>query len=197
MTKTRTSARRKPAKSRTPTLDIESFRYLAPTELPALLLGIHIPADHFREDSHHAHSYRFAGSRKWERVAHDGGGLSGERSHYWIATRLTILPEFATPLSYFLSEWTGRLTPSLDTLMAYRAGIKRYLAGADCNDSYPLLSSNHFPLDVEGALELVADSLPSVAQLDDLLVFDSGLDRARGSLNRWNAVILAAGAGRE
>lgn len=169
-------------------LNIEDFQYLEQTKLPALILGIHIPYDHFRSDSGRTHSYRFKRGREWGKIAHEAFGTQ----HFWIGTVIAPKPEVARLMSRVVEE-QGELemilgTPSLLQLRNYSSALKELL-GVDCNVTYPLFGAHHYPIDACYIHHLAGESLP--ANLDEFVDWESGLERAAGAANRWGAVILA------
>jgi hypothetical protein len=84
----------------------------------------------------------------------------------------------------------GRLQ-LVDVLM-YRDNVKTFLS-ADCNLSYAGFAEGIYPIDVEYASQLALDKLPS--DPDELIDWESGMERARGSIGRWSLVVLGKNAG--
>lgn len=162
-------------------LSVESFQFLPESSLPILLLGFHIPHDHLRPDSPHSFSPHFKRGREWVNATHE--------NHYWRGTILTPIPIVLEKMKELSIMWRGKLDLSLDIINGYRGTIKR-LFGVDCNRSYSLLSSNHFPIDVECVGELTDDVLPQ--NLDELIQWKSGHERAVYG-GKWGLVVFGGG----
>lgn len=154
---------------------------------PALLLGIRVP-DHAFERPELWPCYETAPGRTWHKVV-TRAGQYGFTHHRYLATVLTPaagVTMAAAKLHSAHSSTPDR--PSLDQVVSYRQSL-RNLLGVDCAQSYGAFSSFHYPIDVEHVTSLTGDSLP--ANLDDLLEWQSGLERARLSVGRWSLVIVA------
>jgi hypothetical protein len=178
-------------KPRRTSLILEEFTYLPPQSLPRLVLGIHYTRADFRSDIGGPRDYRFHRPRVWERLGHETGGI-GQNQHYWLATTLTPTLVAAEGIRQLVRIYQGTSAgafsaPPLHLLFRYRQDVKAFL-GADVDFSHPLFEEGQLPVDVECAQRLTSDKLPP--NLDDLIEWDSGMDRAAGSLNRWSLAIL-------
>lgn len=161
-------------------LDIEQFSYLAPNELPALILGIHVPHDAFRPDSNRTVPTRFKRGREWRKIAHEG--------HFWIGTRVVPTTDALMRITAFARAWAGTTTPlTLGKLNVYNDSLRRTVF-ANCDQSYSLLDSHQFPIDTVFLRDLTAEEFP--ADLDELVNWESGQQRAVCG-GKWNLVILA------
>jgi hypothetical protein len=178
----KSKAAQKPTK-RPKQLDIEQFKYLDQLGLPfpQLVLGIKVPQDAFNEE-YGWREIRFKPGRRWVKIAHQTCGVFC-RQHYYIGTILTPSERLKTNLHLF--HWP--LPEGLDGLTKYRENLQVALQ-ADCNDCYKNLEEAHYPIDVKFATKLAIDAPP--CELDELIDWESGLERARGAMGRWNLVVL-------
>jgi len=171
-------------------LNIEDFNYLPDSKFPALVLGIHIPYDHFRSDSC-APNYRCKPGREWLKIVHQTGGVACSQ-HYWIGTIIKPTSLVQEGMRLLAKKWYGSevgvgIVP-LDEIIAYRADLKRCLNGVDCNNSYSLFEEGHFPIDTEWINDLTDEAFPN--DLDDLLEWENGFQRCAGCIGRWGLVVL-------
>lgn len=171
----------------------EDFRYADALglPLPQLVLGLHVAQNQFESDFA-PRDHRFKAGRKWLKIAHQAAGLACHQ-HYWVGTLLTPKDEKVAAGFVELSRnWLGSSTGvggvSLTELSTYAADLKR-LFGVTCDKSYRLFEEAHYPVDVECLPLLAADDL-DLAKLDELIAWDSGMERAFGALGRWNLCIL-------
>ncbi len=186
----KSAARRaKPAKQRP--LTIEDFRYVEDlgVPLPQLILGIRIPPGAFNGD-YPLRTYSFKPGRTWLNLAHETAGTA-KKQRCWFATLLT--PKATVSLALralcdsHVSGDLGAWGCSLDELIEYRAKLKALLA-VDCNQSHRFVEKGALPIDVEYVRRLVLDDLPT--DLDELINWDSGIDRARNCVGRWDLTVL-------
>ena len=71
---------------------------------------------------------------------------------------------------------------------------KRFGEGAECGASYSRLAAGHYPLDLGALSLLTSEALP--ANLDELLEWNNGWERAAGSADRWHLVVIGTEVGR-
>ncbi len=179
-------------------LDIESFRYLDDLNvaLPALILGIEVPEAAFRPDSLDGlrYAYTFQPGRQWLRIAHQYGP-AGRRSAYYLATLLKSLDSSTqTRLEMLAGGYRTDITTdgTLYSVNAYDQDLRDTLAHRqiNCNHSWRDFDLGRYPIDLEHLPVLTADKLP--ANLDDLIEWQSGTQRAAGSVGRWKLLLLGA-----
>jgi hypothetical protein len=172
-------------------LSIEDFKSLDDLglPLPQLILGIEVNAKSFGSD-YPPRSYRFRPGRQWLNITHQVAG-HGYKQRYVIGTPLVPTPAAKLGMSRLCSEWydsdigVGHI--QFADLLLYRDNVKTWL-GADCNLSYEGFAEAIYPIDVEYTSKLAADVLPN--DPDELVDWESGMERASGSMNRWSLVVL-------
>ncbi len=173
------------------TLKTEDFRQ--PEELgiklPALVLGIEVDPRNLNEES--VRDYEFRPGRQWHKIEHQ---TAGHRCNQRYIVGSVLAPKnpdvtgsiYALTTKWFDSQISRGTT--LDCLVEYREDLRR-LFKADCNRSHGKLEEGVYPLDIEFLSQLAADVLPK--DLDDLLVFETGWQRACGCIGRWGLYILS------
>lgn len=173
------------------TLSLESFR--TPAELgltlPSLILGMEIDPRSFGSD-YPPKRPPFYPDRTWVALSHETSGAA-RRPRYLLATVLTPTPAAALGMARLSEARTGSAIGvggvSLVDVIAYRDDVRRLL-GAEVERCYGALTEGYYPLDAEYAAKLTTDELP--AQLDDLVDWKDGVERACGCIGRWRLVIL-------
>jgi hypothetical protein len=178
-------------KKRNTDLEIEDFKYLSDLNLalPQLVLGIEFPKASF--GSEYQKTYKFKPNRQFHKIVHETRGMS-RNQRYLIGTLLTPKPEFLKSIENLADDWfetgTGAVKDvSLSSINSYSKELKMTLK-ADCNSCWRSFEEAYYPIDAEYAHFLAVDLLPK--NLDDLIDFDSGYERAIDSINRWKLVIL-------
>lgn len=170
---------------------IEDFFYLPEPFLPALILGIYVPASSFRSDLDSSRDYHFKRGREWKKIAHQTAGLACHQ-HYIIGTILKPTDHALEGMRILSKKWldtnVGLGGGTLDELNEYRADLKR-LFGADCNRSHRHFEEGFYGIDIEFARILTGEKLPW-DDLDSLIEWKSGFDRAIGCINRWGLWVL-------
>jgi len=168
---------------------LENFKYADELgiTLPQLVLGIEV-----NPMSDRARAYRFVKSRRWVWLAHQTAGLCCNQ-HYLYATLLTpksaaVLQGMNALAQKWLDSNVGWAGVSLDTANEYRQDLDR-LFGADCNSCHQDFEEAFYPADLEFLPKLAADQLPE--NLDDLIEWDSGLERAMGCVGRFRLLIVS------
>lgn len=169
-------------------LSTDQFSPLPDNAPPRLVLGIHYTADDFRSDLGGARNYRHLRGRDWSKLAH----RAGRRTHYWIATTLTPTPVATEGMrqlhDFYENSGVGFNGATLDQLAEYRVKLRQYL-GADANRSHALFAEGQLPIDLEHVKKLCTDTLPW-NDLDELIEWDSGMERCRGAFGRWSAAVV-------
>jgi len=127
-------------------------------------------------------------------VYHQCGGISCNHMTM-LALPLTPRPRMLAAMQLIEKHWfdscMGVFRTTLDEIMIYRSQLKTLVhPDADCNDTYSDLQEAVYPIDVDMRVirELCEDDLPD--NLDDLIQFDSDLQRALGMVGRWKCYIL-------
>ena len=98
------------------------------------------------------------------------------------------------------AEWCGVRQapgggPPLGEAQRYALHLqKRFGEGAECGASYSRLAAGHYPLDLGALSLLTSEALP--ANLDELLEWNNGWERAAGSADRWHLVVIGTEVGR-
>lgn len=176
------------------TLSIESFQY--PNDLglalPSLILGIEVDPKSFGSD-YPPCGYRFKPGPQWINLVHTTQG-HGCGQRYLIATVLNPTPAAALGMSRLAGEWldsdVGCYGAPLVDVLTYRENLKLWL-GADCNHTYRDFEEAFYPIDIEHLPKLTTDAIPAIpADPDDLIDWDSGMQRACGCVNRWGLWVL-------
>jgi hypothetical protein len=168
----------------------EDFKYLDldyDMPLPRLVLGIQAFEDNgqFRE-------YRFKPVRRFLPIAHQTAGHACYQ-HYLYGTILTPREHVAAAMQAINGHWLetdcGCFAVSLDEVLEYRSQLQSLLQ-ADCNLSYRDFEEGIYPIDYtpQTLSSLQTDEFP--ADLDELIDWESDLDRAVGCIGRWQLFIL-------
>lgn len=183
----------RPKKSEKPAINIEDFKYLSDLRIPCpqLVLGIKIPREAFRDD-YPIRNYNFRNGRQWIKIAHIAGGQACHQ-HYFIGTLLNSKIEAIVQGGVKLSEkWYGSNIDSnnvdLGMINQYSKDLAHFIPEASCMRSWKSFEEGIYPMDVESIGKVASDKLPS--NLDELIEFKSGMDRAIGAVGRWSLVIL-------
>lgn len=177
------------SKPRLALLDIEDFDYLDRSHgltFPQLILGVEVKADSLGEDARYpARLPRFKPGREWLRIAHRHG-LRGRQQSYYLGTVLST--KNGPLISAFVGGYTaglydGTLTDTVD----YSTDLRDMLS-VGCNESWRDYDLGRYPVDLRYVADLTAERLPF--NLDDLIDWNSGAERAAGSVGRWKLLIL-------
>lgn len=173
-------------------LKIEDFQasYQPGLTFPRLMLAIELDGRALSEGD--MRDYDFRPGRQWLKIEHQTAGHRCNQ-RYLIATPLT--PKntevmggiFALSTKWFGSQ-AGCFENPLDLLIDYRADLRR-LFKADCNHVHSKLDEGLYPIDIEFLSALAADVLPK--DLDELINFQTGWERACGFMGRWNLFVVA------
>lgn len=170
--------------------DLEQFKYLDELKLsfPQLVLGIHIPTHKFDSDFP-PQDYKFKAGRQWHKIAHQTSGL-GRKPFYLIGTILSPRDEGAISDVESVFKYTnvGMTSVELYTLNKYAKELDDNLK-VGCNESYHFLAEGLYPIDLVFLPKMAKDSI-DVSKLDDFVIWDSGMQRATSSINRWSLYIL-------
>ena len=173
-------------------LKIEDFKFLNDTREPKIMLGIRIPYAAITAELSNFYDFAFNPGREWVKIQHQCGGMMCHQE-YFIGTYLAPKDGGTTDrLRSLADKWldsnVGAFEVSLNDLLEYRDDLK-LLFGADCNNSYSLFREGLYPIDVE-FLPALTNDLEEVKDYDNLIKWESGFDRAVGSIGRWNLVVL-------
>jgi hypothetical protein len=174
--------------------DYDYFGWPKKDDLPRIILGI-VPPDYaFEEKPKYTWKEpRFGRSRIWQKIAHQTAGLSCHQRHI-IGTILTPKSlEIETAVKSLCDKWLdsnmGCFGLGLAEANEYSNDLKR-LFGKDvsCESSWRHLEEAWYPVDcTKDALSvLTSDILPE--NLDDLIEWGNGWERAYGCINRWTLV---------
>lgn len=171
-------------------LNEDDFKLLPRKELPQLVLGIKVPWQAFDDETMACH-YDFTSDRTWVKINHQTAGL-GCHHHYLHATLLQPKSELVTGGMALLSDkWlnsnTGIGGLGLDQLSEYQDDLKA-IFNADCNLSYADFEEGYYPIDLKYINQLTSEILP--ADLDNLIIWRNGFQRAAGSGKRFVLAIL-------
>ena len=137
-------------------------------------------------------SGRFRDPSMWSHIVHQGAGIGCTRFDV-DAIILPIKPEMVGPITELTQRWYdtnvgsfGR--PTLRDINQYDADLR--VLGLSCNVAYEDFMEGVYPFDfsVDVLRQLTTVALPD--DLDDLVEFDTPLERAFGCLNAWSAYIL-------
>lgn len=173
------------------TLKIEQFRAsdTLGIALPQLILAIE--PDWRTLSQGDARDYQFKPSREWLKIEHQTGGHRCNQ-RLLIATLLTPkTSEIVKGITELARKWYDSQVGdhrSLDSLIDYRTDLKELL-GADCNLSYSKTEKGLYAIDLKFLSHLAVDALPK--DLDDLIEFQSGWERAAGSIGRFGLYIMS------
>lgn len=178
----------RPRKSARPgPLTVEDFRYADQQglALAALVLAVRVPDQAF-ERPELQEALRFKPGRAWRRIAHNCGTQTR-----WLHTT-TLTPRLPASALAVVNDWAAKAPGSgainLLHVLDYREALWAHLR-AECNESFTDLGRHYLPIDVSFVRQVAADDLPK--DLDDLIEWDSGLQRAARAHNRWSLAILA------
>ncbi len=176
--------------------DFTDFKDLG-FDTPQLILGIRVPDTEFTEPETQR-TYQFKEGRKWFRISHRGAVTGGRprRYHATILQPRNIVVRGG--LGVLHHEWRGIAQgpyggPTLLTANLYANRIHQ-LFGVHCDESYRELADGHYPIDLASIGLMAASALPAnrlPADVDDLLNWDGGFQRANGALGRWSLAVLA------
>ncbi len=139
-----------------------------------------------------ARDYAFKPGRDWLKIEHQTAGHRCNQ-RYLIGTVLTPKnPEVSRGMVALARKWfnsqAARGENPLDALIDYRADLKSFL-NADCNDSHGKMEEGLMPIDIQFLPQLVTETLPK--DLDDLILFDTGWERAAGCADRWQLYVVS------
>lgn len=81
----------------------------------------------------------------------------------------------------------GAIGVTLVDVLSYREDLQALIKG-DCDRCFGGLAEGYYPIDVEYAPTLTAAAIP--ADPDDLIDWESGMERARGIIGRWRLAVL-------
>ena len=128
----------------------------------------------------------------WSRVTHQGAGV-GCTNFEVDAIILPLKPEVVDSITALTQRWYGTDVgalgkPSLRDINQYDADLRAL--GLSCNAAYPDFMEGVYPFDfsIDVLRQLTSVALPD--DLDELVEFDTPLERAFGSFNAWSAYIL-------
>jgi hypothetical protein len=177
-------------------LNFQDFEPLAQTELPALVLGINVPIEHLRDPEDAVvyaglYDLNFKPGRVWRKIAHETCGVAC-KPVYWIGTVLkpTTYAErhirnLAQAVRGMNLGWKG--SPTLAALIAYQT-LLTTLLNVGCDKSYAAYCEGLYPIDAGCAKWLTFEELPT--DLDELVEWNSGMQRARGAESRWSLAVF-------
>jgi hypothetical protein len=167
-------------------MDLKDFRYISEigeVSLPCLVLAV---------DGERYRDYAFSDTRKWLYIVHQTAGHMCNQ-HYMVGTVLRpctveVMTHMNTISGYWLDSQCGFLL-SLDEVLKYREQLQMYLE-VDCNRSFMDLEEGIYPIDCEPEYiqKLTDEKLPG--DLDDLIVWESDMDRFCGFIGRWHLYVL-------
>jgi hypothetical protein len=176
------------------TSDFSYIDQIANVSYPKIVLGIQVPSFYFEE--HYPYKWRelkFTKSRTWIKLAHQSGGISCNQS-YFFATFLNpkstkVLENIILLQNKWFESNVGAFGTSLDSIIEYREDIKK-LFGVDCNSSWKKFQESVYPIDCtdENIKKLTDESFPE--DLDNLIDWNNGFERAAGCIGRWSLCIL-------
>jgi hypothetical protein len=164
--------------------DNNAFDYLDDVELPVLVLGIY-------QGPTYLHQYRWADGMKPRKIAHQTSGHACIQMYLEgivLPIRADLVAGVKEIVDHYDYSVLGQMGVSLDELIAYRQLLQKCLP-ADCNDSYGRLCEGCYPIDAKYVHALTDAHLPE--RLDDLLIFDTDMDKLFGMFNRWGVAILS------
>ena len=136
--------------------------------------------------------YNFKHNKRWKMVAHQTAGLACHQV-YMYATELKPKEKFVTGIedltNYWLDSNVGVFGATLEELNTYNHQLKEAF-DVDCNFSHGYFEEAIYPIDYtsENIKKLTNAKLPK--QLDDLVEWESDLDKVFGGIGRWNLFIL-------
>jgi hypothetical protein len=185
-------------------LRFQDFEPLAQSELPALVLGINVPIEHLRDPEDAAvyaglYELNFKPGRVWRKIVHDTCGAAF-KPVYWIGMVLKPTTYAAQRLRVIADTKRGtnlgwQSAPRLSELINYREWLSAVLK-VGCDRSYGQYCEGLYPIDPEYVSWLTQDELPK--DLDELVEWESGLQRARGAESRWSLAVFGPnGAARD
>lgn len=149
-------------------------------ELPLLVLTVNNGYGEFRDPD------------AWRMIEHQVGGhacMQFKQSCIILPLRETVRMPVLNLTKKWLNSCVGLMgAPTLSTANEYSSDLARL--GLTCEWSYHDMKEGLYPIDTTAAsLRDLTDS-PLPDDLDDLLVFQSDMEKAFGSLGRWQAYIL-------
>jgi hypothetical protein len=157
----------------------ENCEFLNTHDLPALVLALDT-------------QYTMKDTSGWRLIKHYSAG-HGCHSRLMYGKLLLPREEIKPKLHDIDYNWydtdTGIFGTSLDDVLKYRSQLNEIL-DVDCNQSYHHFEEAIYPIDCtpENIRKLAVDPVPD--SLDQLIVFDSGVDRMLGVMGRWKLYIL-------
>jgi hypothetical protein len=186
-------AKKKSGKSR---FNFGDFKYLDELGLtmPQLVLGIEIPGSCFDDEpGWSCHQYDLKSDRNWVKIAHQTAGLACHQ-HWMIGTFLKpksveLLQNMQKLSDKWLDSNAGVFGLSLAEANEYDGDLK-YLFGVGCNRSWKDMEEAFYPIDCtpENIAAMTDEVLPN--DLDELIEWGSGWERAIGCVNRWRLFVL-------
>lgn len=166
---------------------IKEFEYLSDLEIPSLVLGIDIHRD-FPRKYNPKHKFKF------KKIAHQTAGHACNQ-HYVFGLVLDPKPSVKKAMIEISEDWldsdAGVFGVSLIEILKYREQLNSKLK-VDCNRDYQDFEEGIYPIDYsrENLRKLVKSIGDIPEQLDDMLKWDSTLDKIAGSIGRWQIFIL-------
>jgi hypothetical protein len=157
----------------------ENCEFLNTSDLPALVLAL---------DS----QYTVKDTSGWTLIKHQSAG-HGCHQHLMYGKLLLPREGIQPKLKAINYTWydsdAGIFGACLDDVLKYREQLNELL-GVDCDRSYRDFEEAIYPIDctAENIRKLALDPVPD--NLDQLIEFDSGVDRMKGLMGRWKLYIL-------
>jgi hypothetical protein len=175
--------------------DYDYFGWPKKDDLPRIILGIIPPDRAFEESPRYLWKEPKFKDRTWLKIAHQTAGLSCNQK-FIIGTILTPKsPEILRSINLLCDKWLdsnmGCWGLSLKEANEYENDLWRLFgANVGCNSSWKDLEEAWYPIDcTKNALNtLTSDTLPD--NLDDLILWENGWERAMGCVNRWSIRVL-------
>ena len=170
-------------------LKIEDFKYLdSICSSPELILGLQFDKKNFSE--YPPKKLRFKSGREWLNIAHQTAGMACHQ-HYFTGTILKPKPLTKLVMDRISGSWlnsnVGLGGITLTDANQYRNDLKTLLK-VDCNNSWQSFEEALYPIDVEFLGDLTDEKFPK--DLDDLIEWRDGFERACGCIGRWGIYIL-------
>lgn len=178
-------------------LNISDFIYLDKiqnTSFPQLAIAIEIKPEFFDDEyCGYTKNFNFKADRKWYKIAHQSAGIACNQ-RYFITSflnpkSLQVYKNMENLHKFYYGSSAGAFNISLDSILEYRKMLKD-LFSVDCNYCWQNFEESVYPIDctLDNIKKFTDEELPQ--DLDELIEWESGFQRAAGVINRWSFLIL-------